>query len=488
MSDLKLTTRAEDFSEWYNQVVLRAELADYAPVRGCMIVRPYGWALWENITAELDKRFKATGHVNAAFPLLIPRSFIEKEKSHVAGFSPELAVVTHGGGEKLEEPLVIRPTSETIIGHAYAKWIQSYRDLPVLINQWNSVVRWELRTRLFLRTLEFFWQEGHTAHATAEEGDAETRQMLDVYTDFAEREAAVPVIPGRKSAAERFAGAEQTYSIEAMMGDGKALQSGTSHNLGQNFAKAFEIKYLDKNGVQQYCWTTSWGLSTRFVGAIIMVHGDDQGLILPPRLAPYQLVIVPIFKTDEEKATVFENAQRLRKELVDAGVRVKMDEREGMSPGFKFNDWEMRGVPLRLELGPKDVAKGSVVLARRDRPGKEGKAFVPQQGITAAVKQALDAIQQSLYDRALEFRKANTAEPAIYPDFKTAVEKGFVLSWWCGSGDCEAKIKEETKATMRCIPLDQTLRGTSSGQAGGSGKCVYCGQPSAEKAIFARAY
>ena len=488
MADQKLPTRAEDFSEWYNQLVLRAELADYAPVRGCMIVRPYGWALWENITAALDQRFKATGHVNAAFPLLIPRSFIEKEKSHVAGFSPELAVVTHGGGEKLEEPLVIRPTSETIIGHAYAKWIQSYRDLPVLINQWNSVVRWELRTRLFLRTLEFYWQEGHTAHATAEEGEAETRQMLDVYTDFAEREAAVPVIPGRKSAAERFAGAEQTYSIEAMMGDGKALQSGTSHNLGQNFAKAFEIKYLDKNGVQQYCWTTSWGLSTRFVGAIIMVHGDDQGLILPPRLAPYQLVIVPIFKTDEEKATVFENAHRLRKELVDAGVRVKMDEREGMSPGFKFNDWEMRGVPLRLELGPKDVAKGSVVLARRDRPGKEGKAFVPQQGIAAAVKQTLDTIQQSLYDRALEFRKVNTAEPAGYADFKTAVEKGFALSWWCGSSDCEAKIKEETKATMRCIPLDQTLRGTSSGQAGGSGKCVYCGQPASERAIFARAY
>jgi len=479
MSDLKLTTRAEDFSEWYNQVVLRAELADYAPVRGCMIVRPYGWSLWENITAALDSRFKATGHVNAAFPLLIPRSFIEKEKSHVAGFSPELAVVTHGGGEKLEEPLVIRPTSETIIGHAYAKWIQSYRDLPVLINQWNSVVRWELRTRLFLRTLEFFWQEGHTAHATAEEGEAETRQMLDVYTDFAVREAAIPVIPGRKSAAERFAGAEQTYSIEAMMGDGKALQSATSHNLGQNFAKAFEIRYLDKSGVLQHCWTTSWGLSTRFVGAIIMVHGDDQGLILPPRLAPYQIVIVPIFKTDEEKAAVFENAQRLRKELVDAGIRVKMDEREGMSPGFKFNDWEMRGVPLRLELGPKDVAKGSVVLARRDRPGKEGKSFAPQQGIAAAVKHTLEEIQKSLYDRALAFRKANTAEPAGYADFKGAVEKGFALSWWCGSGDCEGKIKDETKATMRCIPLEQP---------GGSGKCVYCGQPASEKAIFARAY
>jgi prolyl-tRNA synthetase len=486
MSDLKLTTRAEDFSEWYNQLVLRAELADYAPVRGCMIVRPYGWALWENITAALDQRFKATGHVNAAFPLLIPRSFIDKEKSHVAGFSPELAVVTHGGGEKLEEPLVIRPTSETIIGHAYAKWIQSYRDLPVLINQWNSVVRWELRTRLFLRTLEFFWQEGHTAHATAEEGEVETRQMLDVYTDFAVREAAVPVIPGRKSEAERFAGADQTYSIEAMMGDGKALQAGTSHNLGQNFAKAFEIRYLDNSGVLQHCWTTSWGLSTRFVGAIIMVHGDDQGLVLPPRLAPHQLVIVPIFKTDEEKASVMEAAQRMRKELVAVGIRVKMDEREGMSPGFKFNDWEMRGVPLRMELGPKDVAKGTVVLARRDRPGKEGKSFVPQEAITATVAAMLEEIQKALYERALAFREANTVDPDDYEEFKKAVEKGFAFSWWCGGTVCEGKIKEETKATMRCIPLDQTLgAGRSAGRAG---KCVYCGQPAKEKAIFAKAY
>jgi len=486
MADLKLPTRSEDYSEWYNQVVLRAELADYAPVRGCMIVRPYGWALWENITAALDQRFKATGHVNAAFPLLIPRSFIDKEKSHVAGFSPELAVVTHGGGEKLEEPLVIRPTSETIIGHAYAKWIQSYRDLPVLINQWNSVVRWELRTKLFLRTLEFFWQEGHTAHATAEEAEFETRQMLDVYADFAVKEAAVPVIPGRKSAAERFAGADQTYSIEAMMGDGKALQAGTSHNLGQNFAKAFDIRYLDKGGVLQHCWTTSWGLSTRFVGAIIMVHGDDQGLILPPRLAPFQVVIVPIYKTDEERATVFENAKRLRAELIGAGVRVKMDEREGMSPGFKFNDWEMRGVPLRMELGPKDVAKSSVVLARRDRPGKEGKSFVPQQGIAAAVTQMLDEIQRALFERALAFRRANTAEPANYEEFKQAVERGFAFAAWCGESDCEGKIKEETKATMRCIPLDQTLDGVA--KVSGPGKCIYCGAAANERAIFARAY
>ena len=311
--------------------------------------------------------------MNAAFPMLIPRSFIDKEKSHVAGFSPELAVVTHGGGEELEEPLVIRPTSETIIGWAYSKWIQSYRDLPVLINQWNSVVRWELRTKLFLRTLEFFWQEGHTAHATQDEAEAETRQMLDIYTDFAVKEAAVPVIPGRKSDAERFAGADRTYSIEAMMGDGKALQAGTSHNLGQNFAKAFEIKYLDKTGVQEFCWTTSWGLSTRFVGAIIMVHGDDQGLIFPPRLAPYQLVIVPIYKTDEEKISVMECARRLRAELADADIRVKLDEREGSSPGFKFNDWEMRGVPLRLELGPKDVAKGSWCWRGATVPARKGR-------------------------------------------------------------------------------------------------------------------
>lgn len=479
MSDLKLPSRSEDFSEWYNSLVLRAELADYAPVRGCMIVRPYGWALWENIQQTLDRRFKATGHVNAQFPMLIPRSFIEKEKSHVEGFSPELAVVTHGGGEELEEPLVVRPTSETIIGNAYSKWIQSYRDLPVLINQWGNVVRWELRTKLFLRTLEFFWQEGHTAHATLEEAEAETLQMIGIYRDFAENEAAVPVIVGRKSATERFAGADQTYSIEAMMGDGKALQSGTSHNLGQNFAKAFEIKYLDKNGVLQHCWTTSWGVSTRFIGAIIMVHGDDQGLILPPRLAPYQAVIVPIFKTDEEKAQVMEAARRVRAELVAADVRTILDEREGCSPGFKFNDWEMRGVPLRIEIGPKDVSKGTVVLARRDKPGKEGKAFVAQAGLSATVIETLEAIQKALYERALNFRKANTADPKDYAEFKPAVEKGFAYSFWCGSAQCERSIKEETKATLRCIPLHQS---------GETGQCIYCGAPASERAYFAKAY
>jgi prolyl-tRNA synthetase len=479
MADLKLPSRSEDFSEWYNQLVLRAELADYAPVRGCMIVRPYGWALWENITAQLDRRFKATGHVNAAFPLLIPQSFISKEQSHVEGFSPELAVVTHGGGEKLEEPLVIRPTSETIIGHSYAKWIQSYRDLPVLINQWNSVVRWELRTKLFLRTLEFFWQEGHTAHATHPEAEAETRQMVDVYTDFAMNEAAIPVIPGRKSDSEKFAGADVTYSLEAMMGDGKALQFCTSHNLGQNFAKAFEIRYLDQLGALQHCWTTSWGLSTRVVGAIIMVHGDDQGLILPPRLAPHQVVIVPIFKTDEEKSLVFEAAKKIRDQLVNAEIRVKVDEREGQSPGFKFNDWEMRGVPLRMEVGPKDVAKGSVVLARRDRPGKEGKSFVSQDGIAASVQQLLVEIQKALFDRALAFRRAHTSEPKNFDEFRQDVETGFAQSYWCGDSKCEEQIKEITKATLRCIPIEQP---------GATGTCIFCGQPSKELAIFGKAY
>ena len=479
MSELKLPTRAEDFNEWYNQLVLRAELADYAPVRGCMIVRPYGWALWENIQQALDRRFKATGHVNAAFPLLIPKSFIEKEKHHVEGFSPELAVVTIGGGEVLQDPLVVRPTSETIIGHMYAKWIQSYRDLPVLINQWNSVVRWELRTKLFLRTLEFFWQEGHTAHATYEEAEAETRQMLDIYTDFAINEAAIPVIPGRKSDSEKFAGADVTYSIEAMTGDGKALQSGTSHNLGQNFAKAFEIRYLDKQGTLQHCWTTSWGLSTRFIGAIIMVHGDDQGLIFPPRLAPFQVVLVPIYKNDEEKAAVMGAVAKIRAELTAAQIRVKSDEREGFSPGYKFNDWEMRGVPLRIEIGPRDVAKGTVVFARRDRPGKEGKSFVSRDNLAAAVETMLVEIQTSLYERALAFRKANTVETDNYQEFKAAVEKGFAFSFWCGSAACEEKIKDETKATMRCIPL---------GQTGGPGRCVFCAQPAREKAIFAKAY
>ena len=487
MADEKLPTREQDFSEWYNQLVLKAELADYAPVRGCMIVRPYGWALWENIQGALDRRFKATGHQNVAFPLLIPRSFIDKEKHHVEGFSPELAVVTIGGGEKLAEPLVIRPTSETIIGHMWSKWIQSYRDLPVLMNQWNSVVRWELRTKLFLRTLEFFWQEGHTAHATREEAEFETKQMLDVYTDFAVNDAAIPVIPGRKSDAEKFAGADVTYSIEGMMADGKALQSGTSHFLGQNFAQAFEVKYLDHSGQLQHCWTTSWGLSTRVVGAIIMVHGDDQGLVLPPKLAPYQVVIVPIYKTDEEKTLVMDTARKLKAELAAANLRVTLDEREGASPGWKFNDWEMRGVPLRVELGPKDVAKQGAVLARRDRPGKEGKTSATLAGLAPTIERLLGEIQRSLHDKALAFRRANTHDAKTYTELKKAVENGFAYSGWCGNADCEAKIKEETRATMRCIPLDQTL-GEGNAHGSGSGNCVYCGKQAPQRAIFARAY
>jgi prolyl-tRNA synthetase len=479
MAEEKLPTRSEDFSEWYNQLVLKAQLADYAPVRGCMIVRPYGWALWENMQQALDRRFKATGHQNVAFPLLIPRSFIDKEKHHVEGFSPELAVVTIGGGEELAEPLVIRPTSETIIGHMWSKWIQSYRDLPVLMNQWNSVVRWELRTKLFLRTLEFFWQEGHTAHATRAEAETETRQMLDIYTDFAVNDAAIPVIPGRKSDAEKFAGADTTYSLEAMMGDRKALQFCTSHFLGQNFAQAFEVRYLDESGQLQHCWTTSWGLSTRVVGAVIMVHGDDQGLVLPPKLAPYQVVIVPIHRTDEEKSLVLETARRLKAELAKANIRVTLDEREGSSPGWKFNDWEMRGVPLRIELGPKDVAKQSAVLARRDRPGKEGKVSASLAGLSTTVERLLAEIQQALHNKALAFRKANTQEAKTYEDLKKAVETGFALAYWCGNAECEAKIKEETRATMRCIPLEQS---------GGPGVCVICGKPASERGIFARAY
>lgn len=477
MANEKLTPRSENFSEWYNQVVLRAELADYAPVRGCMVVRPYGWSLWENIQQALDRRFKATGHVNAAFPLFIPMSFLEKEKDHVEGFSPELAVVTIGGGEKLEEPLVVRPTSETIIGYMYSKWIKSYRDLPVLINQWGNVVRWEMRTRLFLRTLEFYWQEGHTAHARPEEAEAETLQMLDAYTDFALKEAAVPVVPGMKSEKERFAGAVRSYTIEAMMGDTRALQAGTSHFLGQNFARAFDIQFLDWNNELQYAWTTSWGLSTRFIGAIIMAHGDDQGLVLPPRLAPIQVVIVPIYKNENEKAQVMEVVQRVHSELVD--FRVHIDDRAELTPGFKYNEWELRGVPLRIEIGPKDIEKGTVAFARRDVPGKAGKSFVPQDQLPNRVGEVLSSIQVSLYERALAFRQANTYEPQDYEALKEVVQKGWAYVWWCGNPECEARIKEDTRATTRCIPLDQP---------DGEGRCIVCGGVASQKVYIARAY
>ncbi len=479
MAEDKLPTRSENFSEWYNQLVLKAELADYAPVRGCMVVRPYGWTLWENMTAALDRRFKETGHINAAFPTLIPLSFFEKEKEHFEGFSPELAVVTIGGGEKLEEPLAVRPTSETIIGYMYAKWIKSWRDLPVLINQWGSVLRWELRTKLFLRTAEFYWQEGHTAHATKEEALEETYRMLDVYADFVINEVAVPVIKGRKSETEKFAGAVTSTSIEGMMQDKRALQCGTSHYLGQNFAKQFDMQYLDQNNTLQFCETTSWGLSTRMIGAMIMVHGDDQGLVMPPRIAPTQAVIIPIYKTDAEKTTVMEAANRIFKELKAAGIRLKLDDREEVTPGFKYNDWEMRGVPLRVEIGPKDIEKGSVALARRDMPGKAGKSFVSQSGLAAHVDGILAEIQDALLARATAFRDANIHEPKDYDDLKQIVQDGWAFAWWCGSAECEAKVKEDTKATTRNIPLDQP---------GGSGKCIVCGKQAEQKVYFARAY
>jgi prolyl-tRNA synthetase len=473
----RLTSRSEDYSKWYTEVVQRAELADYAPVRGCMVIRPYGYALWENIKEGLDRRFKETGHVNAYFPLFIPMSFLQREAEHVEGFSPELAVVTHGGGKELEEPLVVRPTSETVIGEMYAKWIRSYRDLPVLINQWANVVRWEKRPRLFLRTTEFLWQEGHTAHATREEAEEETLRMLGVYADFAEKDAAVPVVQGRKSDSEKFAGGVASYTIEAMMGNYWALQAGTSHFLGQNFAKAFNITYLDQSNELQHCWTTSWGVSTRMEGAVIMAHGDDQGLILPPKIAPIQVVIVPIWRNDDQKSVVMEGVDRVKRML--AGLRVEIDAREGQSPGWKFNEWELRGVPLRIEIGPRDLQKEQVVLARRDVLGREGKSFVSMDGLREQVDGLLAGIQQALYDRALAFREANTVEATNYDEIVEAVSDHFVRAYWCGDLEHEARLKEETSATNRCIPLDQD---------GESGACAFCGKPADEKAIFARAY
>ncbi|MFZ1598724.1 MAG: proline--tRNA ligase [Anaerolineae bacterium] len=479
--ELRITPRGEDYSRWYTDVVLRADLADYSPVKGCMVIKPYGYTLWEAIRDGLDRRFKETGHQNAYFPLLIPMSFLQKEAEHVEGFAPELAVVTHGGGKELEEPLVVRPTSETIIGHMYAQWIRSYRDLPVLINQWCNVVRWEMRTRLFLRTTEFLWQEGHTAHATYEEAEAETLQMLNVYADFAINDAAIPVVRGIKSAREKFAGADKSYTIEAMMGDKKALQSGTSHNLGQNFARAFNIQYLDKANQLQLCWTTSWGLSTRMVGAIVMTHGDDQGLVLPPKLAPYQAVIVPIWRKEQEQVLVTESAIALERELKAAGLRAKLDLRDNYSPGFKFNDWEMRGVPLRIEIGPRDVQNGQLVLARRDIPGRDGKRSIERAGAAATVQQALTEIQANLLARATAFRDANIVDVSSYGELKEVLDGpgGFCRAWWDGSSEDEDRIKEETKATIRCFPLEQPE---------GSGTCFYTGRPAEKVALFGRAY
>lgn len=482
MAEKGVTPRSEDYSRWYTDVVLKAELADYSPVRGCMVIRPYGYTLWENIRDGLDRRFKDTGHVNAYFPLFIPMSFLQKEAEHVEGFAPELAIVTHGGGKELDEPLVVRPTSETIIGHMYSQWIRSYRDLPVLINQWANVVRWEMRTRLFLRTTEFLWQEGHTAHATEQEAVEETIRMLGVYTDFAVNDAAIPVIQGRKSEREKFAGAINSYTIEAMTGNGWALQSGTSHFMGQNFAKAFDIKFLNQSNELDYAWTTSWGVSTRMVGSIIMAHGDDQGLVLPPRLAPFQAVIVPIWRKEAERSSVVEYAGRVADTLKAAGVRIKLDNRDELSAGFKFNDWEMRGVPLRIEIGPRDVEQNAVVFARRDIPGKEGKTFgVPLDGVAEATKDMLTTIQAAILQRATVFRDANTHAARSYDEFKQILEgqAGFIRVHWAGTSEDEDRIKEETKATIRCFPLDKPE---------GEGVCFYTGKRTDRVAVFARAY
>jgi prolyl-tRNA synthetase len=473
-----ITDQDDNFSQWYNQVVRKAELADYAPVRGCMIIRPYGYAIWENIQRFMDARFKETGVLNAYFPLLIPRSFIEKEAEHIEGFAPELAWVTRGGGEELEEPLAIRPTSETIIGHSFARWVQSYRDLPILINQWNNVMRWEKRTILFLRTAEFLWQEGHTAHRTIEEAEERTRMMLEVYRAFAEEDAAIPVIMGRKSESEKFAGALRTYAIEALMRDGKALQAGTSHNLGTNFAKSFDIQYLDADGQRKYCATTSWGASTRLIGGIIMVHGDNAGLILPPRLAPYQVVVVPIWRKDAEKTAVNEMVARVEK-MLKGKVRVKLDMSEN-TPGWKFNEWELRGVPVRMEIGPRDVQNNSVVLVRRDNRVKESVAI---EALETRLPTLLEEVQQVLFRRAKEFQDQNTHYTDSYEEFKQLIaeKRGFVRVKWAEDNAAEVTIKEETKATLRVIPFDQP-------EGGVKGTCFYTGKPATCEAIFARAY
>jgi prolyl-tRNA synthetase len=484
----KLTTRAADFSAWYNELVIRAELADYAPVRGCMVIRPNGYGIWERMQQQLDQMFKDTGHRNAYFPLLIPQSFLSKEAEHVEGFAPETAVVTRGGGKELEEPLVIRPTSETIIYSMFAKWVQSYRDLPLLMNQWANVIRWEMRTRLFLRTLEFLWQEGHTAHATHDEAEEETRKMLGVYRDFMEGWMAMPVVTGRKSESEKFAGALRTYSCEAMMQDNKALQAGTSHNLGQNFAKAFDLKFQSESGSTEFAWNTSWGVSTRMIGGLIMTHSDDKGLRCPPRLAPVELVIVPIYKTDDERARVLEVAEKLKNSLASwerrapGRLRIEIDAREGIKPGAKYYHWELRGVPLRMELGPRDIEKGQCVLVRRDTGEK---ASVGLLAIGEEVHDRLIAIQDDMLIAARERREAHSVRRRIsYEDFRALMEGdgAFVYAGWCGSAECEAAVKEETKATIRCIP-DEEFRSAETPTT-----CLKCGGQAKEEALWARAY
>ncbi|WP_027881784.1 proline--tRNA ligase [Meiothermus rufus] len=474
--DKGLVPQSQDFNEWYNEVVLKADLVDYGPVRGTMVVKPYGYAIWENIQRELDRMFKETGHQNCYFPLFIPMSFLQKEAEHVEGFSPELAVVTQAGGETLEEPLAVRPTSETIIGYMWSKWIRTYRDLPQLLNQWNSVVRWELRTKLFLRTTEFLWQEGHTAHATQEEAEEEARRMAGVYATVLREWCAIPGWEGRKTESEKFAGAVYSISYEAMMRDGKALQSCTSHYLGTNFARAFDIQFQDKDQQNKYVHTTSWGFTTRVVGAIVMTHGDDKGLILPPRLAPVQVVIVPIYKADTREV-VLPAAVELAHTLKAAGVRVFLDDRDQYSPGYKFNEWELKGVPLRLEVGPRDVEAKTAVLASR----LGGKETVAVSALPELIPARLEAFQQQLYQRALAFRDAHTWEVDSYQAFQEKVEQGFVKAFHCGEAACEKQIKAETTATTRCIPYDEPEA---------QGYCVRCGKPSAygKRILFAKAY
>ena len=493
MADTKLPTRSEDFSAWYNEIVSRAELAEHSPVRGCMVIRPNGYGIWERMQQALDGMFKETGHQNAYFPLFIPLSFIAKEAKHVEGFAPELAIITKGGGKELEEPLVVRPTSETIIYSMYAKWVQSYRDLPILMNQWANVVRWEMRTRLFLRTMEFLWQEGHTAHETEQEAEEETLKMLGVYRTFMEEYCAMPVVTGLKTDSERFAGALRTYSTEALMQDNKALQNGTSHNLGQNFAKVFGLQFQSRAGELEYAWNTSWGVSTRMVGGLIMTHSDDDGLVTPPKLAPIELVIVPIFKTDGEKLTVMEAAENVFRELKAAGIRVKLDDRDSLSPGAKFFDWELKGIPLRMELGPKDVQNNSVVIVPRvalsseepAKPGRKQKLFIARTELTARIRQLLDKLQTQLFENALARREANSVRNVTdYGEMKQLVERdaGFIYAGWCGSPECEAKVKEETKATIRVIPFPEF------GSASAPSHCLVCGGSAKHEVIWSKAY
>ena len=488
----RITPRSKNYSEWYNDLVKEAGLAEHSAVKGCMVIKPYGYAIWENIQKELDKRFKETGHVNAYFPLFIPKSFLSREAAHVEGFAKECAVVTHyrlktENGEvvvdpeaKLQEELIVRPTSETIIWNTYRDWIKSYRDLPLLINQWANVVRWEMRTRLFLRTTEFLWQEGHTAHATRDEAVQESEQMLNVYADFAQDFMAIPVVKGIKTAHERFAGAEETLCVEAMMQDGKALQAGTSHFLGQNFAKAFDVKYLDKTGKLEHVWATSWGVSTRLIGALIMTHSDDDGLVLPPSLAPIQVVIVPIFKKEEELAQIREAANNLMAELKAKDIRVKFDDDDNKKPGWKFAEYELKGVPLRIAIGPRDLENGTAEIAMRDTKAKHTVTFTE---LHKEIPKLLDQIQEGIYMKALRYREANTHYVDTWDDFKAHLEKedgsGFLWAHWDGTTETELKIKEETKATIRCIPLDRTEE---------NGKCIYTGKPSAGRVIFAKAY